>query len=55
MKIEKNGKIYFVKKNKNSWTLELVIEKITITYNVKKADCPNFDDLKSFIAESDLF
>lgn len=55
MKIEKNGKTYTVKENKNSWTLELIIGKITTSYNVKKADCPTFDDLKAYIAKSDLF
>ncbi len=55
MKIKKNGKTYAVKENKESWTLEIIIGKIVVSYNIKKADCPTFDDLESFIAEKDLF
>ena len=53
--LEKDDKIYTARENKNSWTLELIIGKTTTSYNVKKADYPTFDDLKAFIAQSDLF
>ncbi len=29
--------------------------RVTASYNVPKADCPTFDALKKYIAESNLF
>lgn len=55
MKIEKNGKIYDVRENKASWTLSTKYGKIEVSYNVPKADCPDFNTLKAYIIASDLF
>ncbi len=55
MNIEKNGKIFVVKENKSSWTLATNIGGIPLTYNVKKADCATFDELKQFVADNSAF
>lgn len=55
MEIKKNGKNYLVKENKNSWTLELVVGKIVVSYNIKKSDCSAIEDLELYIAHNDLF
>ena len=53
--ITKQGKIYTVRENKASWTVEHKSDLVTVSYNVSKASCPTIDDLKAYIAESDLF
>lgn len=55
MTIEKNGKVYAVRENNKSWTVSIKYGHIDVNYNVQKADCPTFDDLKAFVAENDLF
>lgn len=55
MTIEKNGKTYIVKENAKSWTLSINVGSIPVSYNVKKTDCPTFDALKEFVAESGAF
>lgn len=60
MTIEKNGKVYAVRENKASWTVSVKIavneiERVNITANVSKTDCPTFDSLKAFVAENDIF
>lgn len=55
MTIEKNGRIYEVRENKKSWTLSVTKDRVTISANVTKADCPTFDDLKAFVYENSLF
>lgn len=55
MTIEKNGKIYAARENKESWTVSTKYGHIDVTYNVPKADCLTFDDLKAYVVESDLF
>ena len=55
MTVTKQGKIYTVRENKASWTVERSVERVTMSFNVPKASCPTFDDLKAYIAESDLF
>lgn len=55
MTIEKNGKIYTVRENKASWTVSTKAERVDITANVSKADCPTLDSLKAFVAENDIF
>lgn len=53
MIIEKNGVIYLVKETASSWVLEMAIDSINVTYTVSKVDCPLFEGLKEFVAESD--
>lgn len=55
MTIEKDGKIYTVRENKASWTVSTKAERVDISANVSKADCPTFDSLKAFIAENNIF
>ena len=55
MTITKQGKIYTVRENKASWTVERKSDLVAVSYNVSKASCPTIDDLKAYIAESDLF
>ncbi len=55
MEITKNGKIYTVRENKASWTVSTKAERVAISANVSKADCPTLDSLKAFIAENDIF
>lgn len=55
MTIEKSGKVYKVKENVGSWTLSAKIGSVEIAYNVPKADCPTFDDLKAYVAENKIF
>lgn len=55
MSIEKSGKVYKVKENVGSWTLSTKSGNIEIAYNVPKADCPTFDDLKAYVAENKIF
>ena len=55
MTIEKNGKVYTVRENKNSWTVARAAGRVSVSYNVPKDICPTFSDLKSHISESDLF
>lgn len=55
MIIEKNSKIYTAKENVASWTISTKYGNIEVSYNVPKADCPTFESLKAFVAESKLF
>ena len=55
MTIKKSGKVYTVRENKKSWTLSTKNGNVSLVYNVQKADCPTFDDLKGYVVESDLF
>ena len=55
MTIEKNGKVYTVRENKNAWTVSIKFGRVSLVYNVPKADSPTFDDLKAYVVESDLF
>lgn len=55
MTIKKNGKVYTVRENKNSWTVSTKFGRVSLVYNVPKTDCSTFDDLKAYVAESDLF
>ena len=55
MTVTKQGKIYTVRENKASWMVERSVERVTMSFNVPKASCPTIDDLKAYIAESDLF
>ena len=55
MTIEKNGKIYTAKENVASWTISTKYGNIEVAYNIQKADCPTFESLKAFVAESKLF
>lgn len=55
MTIEKNGKIYTVRENKASWTVSTKAERVDITANVSKADCPTFETLKAFVIENNIF
>ena len=55
MTIEKNSKIYTAKENVASWTISTKYGNIEVSYNVPKADCPTFESLKAFVAESKLF
>lgn len=55
MTIEKNGKAFFVKENKNSWTLTTEAGVVSVSYNVPKDNCPTFDALRAYVIESNLF
>lgn len=55
MTIEKNGIVYLVKGNLKSWTLSKTIGSVSISYNVSKIDCPDFETLKQFVAENSVF
>lgn len=55
MTIEKNGKVFTVRENKNSWTVARAAGRVSVSYNVPKDICPTFSDLKSHISENDLF
>ena len=55
MTVTKQGKIYTMRENKASWMVERSVERVTMSFNVPKASCPTIDDLKAYIAESDLF
>ena len=55
MFIKKNGKTYSVKENKQSWTVSIVNDRVTVSVNVPKEDCPTFDSLQKYVIENDLF
>jgi len=55
MTITKDGKEYAVRKYKTVWTLVRKVGRVTIRYSVKKALCPDFERLKTYVANSDLF
>lgn len=55
MQIEKNGNVYIVKESSSMWSLSTRIGDIPVSYNVKKTDCPTFDELKQFVAENNAF
>ena len=55
MTIEKNGKVFTVRENKNSWTVVRTEGRVSVSYNVPKEIRPTFDELKAYIVESDLF
>lgn len=56
MTIEKNGKTYKVVENAKSWTVSILSDcNVTVAAKISKSDCPTFDDVKTFIAENDLF
>lgn len=55
MNIEKNDCIYTVKESATAWELSTRIGNMPVSYNVKKSDCPTFDELKQFVAESSIF
>ena len=53
MTIEKNGTVYAVNENSTGWTLTTSLDDVGVSFNITKADCPTFDALKEFVAESD--
>ena len=53
MIIEKNGTVYTVNETSTGWTLTTSLANVGVTVNITKADCPNFEALKEFVAESD--
>lgn len=55
MTIEKNGKVFTVRENKNSWTVVRAEGRVSVSCNVPKEICRTFDELKAYIAENDLF
>ena len=55
MNIEKNGNTYSVKESATMWELSAQLGNVTVSYNVKKSDCPTFDELKQFVAENNVF
>ena len=55
MKIEKDGKIYKVTEQSKTWTVSTDKDNVIVSAKITKADCPTFDDLKTFVAENDLF
>ena len=55
MIIKKSDKEFSVIENKNSWTVSIAIDSVSMSYNVPKEICPTFDDLKSYVNECNLF
>lgn len=55
MAIEKNGIVYLVKENFKSWTLSKTIGRVSVSYNVSKTDCPDFEALKAYVSENTVF
>lgn len=53
MIIEKNGVKYYVSETASSWSLKMSVACVDVTYNVSKADCDTFEELKQFVAEND--
>lgn len=53
MIIEKNGAIYYVSETAFAWSLKMAVDCVGVTYNVSKADCSTFEELKQFVSESD--
>lgn len=53
MTIEKNGTVYTVNETPTGWTLATSIGNVVVSFNITKADCPTFETLKEFVAESD--
>lgn len=53
MNIEKNGIVYTVNETPNGWSLTTSLGNVGVSFNITKADCPTFDMLKDFVAESD--
>lgn len=55
MIIEKNGKTYKTTENVSSWTVSIVNDRVTVSVNVPKEECPTFDSLQKYVIENDLF
>ena len=55
MTITKGAAEYAVKEYKTVWVLIRKAGKITIRYSVKKDLCPDFDVMKNYITNNDLF
>ena len=53
MIIEKNGTVYTVNETAAGWALVASLGNVDVSFNIAKADCPTFDALKEFVAESD--
>ena len=53
MKIEKNGVVYSVNENENSWTLSADFGGVSVSYKVSKSDCPDITSLRAFVMEND--
>lgn len=53
--VQKDNKKYSIKENKCSWTVSTVLAGIHLSYNIPKVDYPDFESLKQFILESNLF
>ena len=53
MKIEKNGVVYSVNENENSWTLSADLGDVSVSYKVSKSDCPDITSLRAFVMEND--
>ena len=53
MTIEKNGTAYTVNETPTGWTLITSLGNVGVSFNITKADCPTFDELKDFVAEND--
>jgi hypothetical protein len=52
--IEKNGKTYVAMEKQTKWTLKADMGKITLSYEVPKADCKTLDELRKYVMKNDL-
>ena len=55
MTIEKNGKVYVVKRNARSWTVELDFGKLSTSVTVPFSVAEDFEALEAYVLSEDLF
>lgn len=52
MSIEMNNKMYEVSETEKKWRVKRVDGALTVIYEVSKADCPTWEDVELFLADS---
>ena len=55
MVIQKGESVYTVTESTENWTVRNENGKVFVSYDVSKALCPTFEELKQYIQSSELF
>ena len=55
MNIEKGENIYTIAETANAWSVKNDISKVNVSYSIPKELCKTIDDVKTYIAENDIF
>lgn len=55
MVIVKNNKKYKVAELQTKWRIAINMDDMPVDYEISKSDCPNFESLKDYVFNNDIF